>query len=239
MERLDFGRPSFLFLVRLLVGCLAVFLWPVLLWPIVGRAAEDGYVAFALEFPGSDPEHYSITVSSDGHARYECSAKVAPDSEERTTYRSEFDFSPANRVRIFDLAAQAHYFAGKVDSGNHKLAFTGSKKLIYKDGQRRYAAEYNYSSLPAVQQLTALFQNVAATLEYGRRLAFYHRYQKLALDDELKRMEGQAKSGDLSELQAVEPVLREIFEDASVINVVRARAQRIIEMGKNDASRGR
>jgi hypothetical protein len=83
-----------------------------------------------------------------------------------------------------------------------------------------------------VQQLTVLFQNVAATLEYGRRIAYYHRYQKLALDDELKRMEAQARSNELSELQAVQPVLQEIFDDTSVINVVRARAQRLVEMGK-------
>ena len=135
----------------------------------------------------------------------------------------------ATRARIFDLAAQAHYFSGKIDSGNRKLAFTGAKKLIYKDGQRESTAAYNYSSLPAVQQLTTLFQSIAATLEFGRRLAHYHRYQKLALDDELKRMEDQTRLGELVELQAVRPVLQEIHDDGSVINVVRARAQRIMD----------
>jgi uncharacterized protein (UPF0147 family) len=61
-------------------------------------------------------------------------------------------------------------------------------------------------------------------------MTYFHRYQKLALDDELKRMEDQAKRGDLAELQAVSPVLKEIYEDTSVINVVRARARRIMEM---------
>ena len=80
--------------------------------------------------------------------------------------------------------------------------------------------------------MTVLFQNVAATLEYGRRIAYFHRYQKLALDDELKRMEAQARSNELSELQAVQPILQEVFDDTSVINVVRARAKRLVEMGK-------
>jgi len=158
-------------------------------------------------------------------------AKVAPEAEEQP-YASEFDFSPANRLRVFDLAVQAHYFSGKVDSGNHKLAFTGAKKLVYRDGQHTYTADFNYSELPAVQQLTALLQNVAATLEYGRRIVYYHQYQKLALDDELKRMEAQARNNELSELQAVQPVLQEVLDDTSVINVVRARAKRLIEMGK-------
>ena len=67
-------------------------------------------------------------------------------------------------------------------------------------------------------------------MEFGRRLTYFHRYQKLALDDELKRMEEQAKRGQLAELQAVSPVLQDIYDDSSVINVVRARARHIQEM---------
>ena len=36
---------------------------------------------------------------------------------------------------------------------------------------------------------------------------------------------------NLSEIQGVAPVLQEIVEDTSVINVVRARAKELIEMG--------
>ena len=45
-------------------------------------------------------------------------------------------------------------------------------------------------------------------------------------------MEEQARTGEIAELQAVKPVLQDIYDDASVINVVRARAQRIMDMGK-------
>lgn len=210
--------------LTLLVGCIALLRCP----PI--GAAEPATVSFSLDFPGSDPEHYSISVQSDGRARYECSAPISKDSDDRETYQTEFSLSDATRARVFDLAAQAHYFSGKIDSGKHNLANTGAKKLAYKDGQRESAAVYNYSPLPAVQQLTTLFQSVSATLEFGRRLAYLHRYQKLALDDELKRMEDQARQGDLVELQAVKPILQEIYADSSVMNMVRARAQRIIEM---------
>ena len=209
-----------------------------LLGSFSARAAGPATVTFTLDFPGSQPDHYAISVQSDGHAHYECSAKISPDSEDREAYQTEFNFSDATRARVFDLAAQAHYFAGKVDSGNHKLAFTGAKKLAYRDDQRNFTADYNFSSVGAVQQLTSLFQNVAATLEFGRRLVYYHRYQKLALDDELKQMQDQAEHGNLAELQAVKPILQEIFDDPSVINVVRARARQIMEMG-NRAATGR
>jgi hypothetical protein len=204
----------------------------------LARAADPATITFSLDFPGSDPAHYSISVQSDGRARYECLGRISNDSDDTETYQTEFNFSDANRARIFDLAAQSHYFSGKIDSGNRKLAFTGAKKLTYRDGQRDSTANYNFSPVPAVQQLTALFQGIAATLEFGRRLDHYHRYQKLALDDELKRMELQAHAGELSELTAVKPILQEIYDDNSVINGARARAQRIIDMG-NGASAAR
>jgi len=194
------------------------------------RAADPATVTFTLDFPNSSPEHYSIAVQSDGKAHYESSGKISNDSDVRDNYETDFTFSDFTRSRLFQLAAQAHYFSGKVDSGNKKLAFTGAKKLIYKDAQRNGSADYNYSTQAAVQQLTALFQSVSSTLEFGRRLTYYHRYQKLALDAELKSVEDQAKRGGLAELQALTPILQAIYDDNSVINVVRARARRIAEM---------
>jgi hypothetical protein len=201
--------------------------------PLVSQqavTAAPAVVTFTLDFPESNPEHYTIAVNADGHALYECMAKVAEDSEAEA-YRAEFEVSAGNRERIFNWTRQAHYFAGNIDSGNRKLASTGAKLLSYQDGQRSTTARYNYSNLAAVQQLTALFQNMAGTLEYGQRLAYYHRYQKLALDEELKRMEAQARNNELSEIQGVAPALQEIVDDASVINVVRERAQELLQMG--------
>jgi hypothetical protein len=202
-----------------------------------GTVTSPATVTFTLDFPRSNPEHYSIAVDAAGHASYECTGTIAEDSEKQD-YRAEFEVSAGNRERIFSLAKQAGYFAGQTDSGNGKLAFTGTKRLSYQDGQRSNTVRYNYSNLAAVQQLTALFQNMAGTLEYGRRLTYYHRYQKLALDEELKRMETQARNNELSEIQGVTPVLQEIFEDTSVMNVVRARAKELMQMG-NGAAAGR
>lgn len=220
-SRISLSRPSAFAL-----------LGSVLLAAVAAHGADPGTVVFSLDFPNSDPEHYSITVQSDGHAKYESSGKVSKDSEDDQSYQSEFTLSDVTRARIFELAAQSHYFSGKVDSGNKKLAFTGAKKLVYKDGQQHdTSAEYNYSSQPSVQQLTTLFQSMAATLEFGRRLTFHHRYQKLALADELKRMESEAHAGELAELQSVKPILQQIYDDQSVMNVVRAHAKMIMDMG--------
>jgi hypothetical protein len=197
--------------------------------PANGNGSHDPTVTFTLDFPLSDPAHYSIKVDTNGHASYECTVKDQENSGEQP-YRAEFQVSAAGREKIFEWAKQAKYFAGKVESGNHKLAFTGEKTLSYQDAQRSFAAQYNYSGFEPVRQLTALFQSMQSTLDYGRRLAYYHHYQKLALDDELKRMEAQARNNELTEIQSVQPVLQEIAEDASVINMVRARAKALIQM---------
>jgi hypothetical protein len=197
--------------------------------PVAGASAVP-VITFTFDFPASDPSRYSIAVDSNGHTVYESTVK-SEDNSDPENYRVEFAMTPTNRNRIFEWARQAKYFEGKVDSGNRKLAFTGDKILSYQDGERSLTARYNYSNIEPVRQVTMLFQKMAGTLDYGRRLTYDHRYQKLALDDVLKRMEAQAKSDELTEIQSLTPLLQEIVEDNSVINQVRARAKELIEIG--------
>ncbi len=185
-------------------------------------------VAFNLDFPTSQPENYSIRVQSDGAARYQSSGRIAADSDETDSFDLAFTVTAETRQRIFDLTAKAGYFQKDVDS-HHKVAFTGKKTLTYGDAQRRGESTYNYSSNPAVQDLTNLFQSLSATLEFGHRLQYDRQYQKLALDEELKRMEEMARSNSLVEVAAIQPILDQIIADPSVINVTRARAQRLLE----------
>jgi hypothetical protein len=199
---------------------------------LLAQAASNSapQITFTVDFPNSDPAHYSIVMDAAGHAKFECTVKADQESEEQN-YESNFEVSAGNRERIFEWAKQARYFEGKIDSGNRKLAFTGEKTLSYQDGQRSFTAHYNYSSLEPVRELTALFQNIEETLDYGRRLAYMHKYQKLALDEELRHMESQARHNELSEVQGLEPVLQQIVDDPSVINVARARAKELIQLG--------
>ena len=192
------------------------------------EAKTPGSVRFSLDFPQSIPDHYEIAVSSEGQASYDSTGKLTPESEPGDPFHLDFSISPASTHRIFDLAAKAKYFDGKIDSGKRNLASTGAKVLSYKDATRNTRAEYNYSPIPAVQEITALFQNMSSTLEFGRRLDYYHHHQKLALEDELKRMEEMAREKDLEEIQAVAPILQRIVDDKSVLNVTRARAQRLL-----------
>jgi hypothetical protein len=191
-------------------------------------AQDLAVVTFTLDFPGSEPSHYVISVASDGHSAYDSDGKLNPDSE-GDPFHLDFSMSTDTSKRVFDLAERSRYFQGQIDSGKKNLASTGVKTLTYKDASRNTSATYNYSPQVPVQQLTQLFQSLSATLEFGRRLQYFHRYQKLALDEELKRMEEADQSRDLEEMAAVVPILQSIVSDTSLINPVRTRAQRMIE----------
>jgi hypothetical protein len=194
-------------------------------WPQVQTAA----VTFTLDFPTSQPEHYSIMVQSDGSSHYKSSGRLSADFDETDSFDLDFKVSDENRQKIFDLVAKANYFQKDIDSHRKGLASTGKKTLSYRDAQRSGESTYNYSPNPAVQALTALMQSLSSTLEFGHRLQYDLRYQKLALEEELKRMEEQAHSGELPEIASIGSILNQIVADPSVVNVSRARAQRLME----------
>src|SRR5260370_35521549 len=106
--------------------------WVALAAPMVSQQTPSSSttstptVTFTLDFPQSTPEHYSIAVDMNGHARYECTGKVATDAAEQT-YRAEWEVSDGNCARRLNCAKQAQDLAGKIESGNNMLALTGAK----------------------------------------------------------------------------------------------------------------
>jgi hypothetical protein len=201
---------------------------------LTSQAEDPARIIFSFDFPGSDPEHYVISISADGPATYDSHTKTNQGTED-DDFHFDFTIASSTRTRIFDLAKRAHYFEGDVDYKKRGVASTGIKTLKYVDAQRSKQATYNYSRIPAVQELTDLLQKLSTTLEFGRRLEYDHHYQKLALDEELKRMEAMSKQNGLEELSAVSPILQKIAADASVINPVRVRAQRLIAEGHKES----
>jgi hypothetical protein len=178
-----------------------------------------------------------LTVTSTGQASYTSDGKLntAQDSDSDAPSGGEaagtaFTLSAATTTHIFDLAKAARYFQGTIDSKKKNIASTGDKTLVYHDGDKSYMANYNYSMIPAVQELTTLFQNLSSAVEFGRRLDYEYRYQKLALDEETKRMEDMTTLRDVGpDLATAVPVLQKIADDPSVINTVRARAMRLLQ----------
>ena len=194
---------------------------------VAADAAPAATVQFKFDFPGSNPAHYEITVQNDGHDFYTSNGDLGNSTSPDST---PFEFSVSDKTRqdIFALAKKANYFTGKVDSGNTKLANMGAKTLVYKDGTHNTTATYNYSLDPSIQQITNILQGLSTVLEYGRRLTWFHKYQKLALDDDLKQMQERQQSNTLGDLEAIATLLKQIADDPSVMRISRARALRLL-----------
>jgi hypothetical protein len=194
--------------------------------PDKGESRPAPTVTFRLEMPTFNPRYYGIAVEADGKAAYQSEPQAG--SLPGDPYLVKFTMSDPTRQRIFALAAQAGYFRGDFDYRKSKIANTGAKTLSYADGDRCNQTTYNWSENPAIQQLTTIFQEISATMEHGRQLAFLHRFDKLGLDAELKSMEAAARSNSLLELQTIAPILQSIASDYAVMKLARARAERLL-----------
>ena len=188
-------------------------------------------VTFDLVWEQATPQEFTIRVQADGPSSYlsRNPMKAVPEGEEKDPdYTVDFSMSAKDAARIFKLAQEAKYFNGDFEYRAHKIANTGKKTLTYADESRHFQTVYNHSENKAIQELTSLFQGISSTIEFGRKLQFKHKYDKLGLEAELKAMEDAADSHNLSEIQVVSSTLKDIADDSSVMNIARERARRLL-----------
>ena len=214
----------------------ALFLVFLFSTPSFAQHLGNSTVVFTCDFPASDPSHYEVSISPGGGGSYSSQPRAVQDagSDPKTevsapeVYRTDFRVSSTTASRIFDFAKRANYFSGNFDSGKKKIASTGMKTLVYRSPDRSTSTAYNYSENSAIQELTSTFQDLSITLEFGRRLDYDLRFQKTAIEAELKSMEEMQGGGSLVEVSAVAPILQKIADDQSIMNISRSRALRLL-----------
>lgn len=193
-----------------------------------GSETKDAsVVAFTLYWKEAQPAHYAIRVDSAGHTTYESLATAGTDPSDM--YHSQFVMTEALRDRIFALAKQVSYFEGDFDYTKRKIANTGQKTLEYTGGGKHSKASYNWSETPEIQQLTDIFYGISNTLECGSKLAFMKRFDRLGLPDQLQNMQRLRADGHLLELQTITPLLQQIAQDSSLMNLARQRARQLMQ----------
>jgi hypothetical protein len=188
-------------------------------------------VTYDVFWEPATPQGYTVTVSETGRSKYVSRNPTKPPDENGQRdddYTLDFTLSPAGRDRIFSLAKQAGYFNGDFAYRKHVVASTGKKTLSYADAVRQFQTHYDFSENPVIEELTSLFSGISNTIEYGRRLQFKRRFDKLGLEAELKGMEHMAETNNLAELQLIAPLLEQLANDSSVLNIARQRARRLL-----------
>jgi hypothetical protein len=192
-------------------------------------------VTFDLFWEVATPQEFTVRTQADGPSSYLSRNPMKPISPGETRdpdYTLNFTMSANDARKIFKLTQRAKYFNGDFDYKAHRIANTGKKTLTYADETRHFQTVYNHSENKAIEELTSLFQGISSTIEFGRKLQFKHKYDKLGLEADLKAMEDAEANHNLAELQIIAATLKDIADDASVLNIARARARRLLAKAK-------
>ena len=208
--------------------------------PTATAAPADATVTYLFSWPQGIPwTTYSIAVKSDGKTHF--SGVPHPDSQYADTDPVEQDFVmwENNRQKIFDLAQKLNYFQGSFDAHIKHIAQTGSKTLEYESPQAHGSSTFNYSENPDVQTLNKIFMGIATSVDYGRRLNFQYRFDKLGMDQRLKELQQLANDHEVEELHIIAPILRKIAADPNLMNISRETARHLIkQMEEPNPSKG-
>jgi hypothetical protein len=193
------------------------------------------YVVFKFEWDQGHPWlRYSIVVDDAGNTRFEGGGNPA-ESGESDAFSQEFTMTDVNRQKIFELARKVDYFQGNLEAKQKNIAKTGQKTLEFHGragggGQMiDRSSTYNYSPNSDVQELTRIFQSIANTLDYGRKLGFQYRFDKLGIDARLKELQDMQASHYVEELQAIEPILQKIAADPNMMHINRTTAKQLLK----------
>ncbi len=184
-------------------------------------------VTFTCDWPQGQPPHYSIAVDSAGRAAY---TAVDDEQQKGQPFLEKFTVSRATRERIFADAQNLNYFQGKFDFTRHKIAFTGTKTLSYSDPTHHSQTTFNWSENKRLMSLTQLFVAIGNTFVGGHKLEYQERFDRLGLNDTLRDMEALANDNYLAEVHVIEPVLRKVADDPTVMDLARQRARRLLAL---------
>jgi hypothetical protein len=191
--------------------------------------AAQPAVTFDFDWsPGIPWQTYSITVRADGNAHFQ--GTPAPDKAggDPDLFQQDFIMSEANRLKIFDLAKKLNYFHGDFDSHLKQIAQTGRKTLEYNSANKHGSTSYNWSQNADVQELSRLFVAIANTFDYGRKLSFQYRFDKLGMDARLNELEYIRANHYAEELNVIAPILRQIADDPDMMHISRQAAQHLL-----------
>jgi hypothetical protein len=202
--------------------------------PVAVPQPTGAYVAFRFDWDQGRPwVRYTVSVDDAGNTHFEGVGNPI-ESGDNDSFAEDFTMSDANRLKIFESARKSNYFQGNLEAKQKNLAQTGQKTLVYQgrtssgDQVTKNSAIYNYSPNNDVQELTRIFQAIATTVDFGRKLTFQYRFDKLGIDATLKSLQDMQASHYVEEMQAIEPILQKIASDPNMMHINRVTAKQLL-----------
>jgi len=183
-------------------------------------------VVFTSVFWSANPSYYSLAIDSSGTATYQS----APDSLEHSgvPYTVEFHVSDHTRRAVFNMAQNLDFFRDPVQVTAGSPESSAVRTLAYYDPSFQSEITFSASSNPNLQEITSILEETCETLEFGRRLNYFHAHDRSRLGPELEGMQNRIERHRLRDLQALVPALSGIANDGSLGETVRQRAQDLL-----------
>ena len=193
-------------------------------------------VSFQFERAGVSVPRYTLQIHEDGTGSYQADVLpgVDPVGSPPTQHVSRtISLTLATTAKIFKAAREVKHFNIECEAKVKNIAKTGMKTLSYAGPDGRGSCTYNFSEDNDVTMLTDTFLGIAFTLDEARRLDFLHRFDRLGLDAEMSGLAEEAKAGRALELGTIAPTLTSIASDTAVMERVRVRAAKLLELAKD------
>ena len=193
-------------------------------------------VTFQFERPATTQTPYTFHLHPDGTGTYEAEVPGLPN-QPAAHVRVPLAVSPDAAQKVFAEARSLHFFARPCASKAKGIADTGSKTLAYTGPDGAGSCTYNYSESKIVDALTTTFQGMEVTLEEGRKLTFFHRYDRLSLGAEMTYLFEAAQSGRALEMGNIAGELKALADDTEVLERVRSRAATLLAVAVASGAR--
>lgn len=185
--------------------------------------ASSPKLTYTRILKGSIPEYLSLSVDTTGAGAYQGRKLDDPPSPR------ELKLSAATTERLFALAQSLNDFKD-IDLESHKkVANLGSKTFTYQGAAGENKVEFNYTVNRDAQELTDLFEKIAAVEQHIVALEYEVKYDHLGLPHELLQIQIDLDNKALADPQLMVPTLDEIIKNPRFLHLAQVRAQNILD----------
>jgi hypothetical protein len=172
---------------------------------------------------GSVPEYLAITVHPDSTGTYEGRKLDEPPNPR------PLRLSPSTTGKLFALASELDNFRS-IDLESHKqVANLGLKTFTFEAEGQKNQCEFNYTLNRHGQELTDLFERIAAVERHLASLEYGMKYDHLSLPKELLQIQVDLDNRALADPELLVDVLEQIARNSHYLHVAQVRAQNILQ----------
>ena len=199
--------------------------------PVFSSAADAGparpSVIYRKVFKSSFPEFVEIKILDNGTGTYDI-RQLDDEASPQT-----LEVSPALAQKIFALAAQLHHFQNLSLDVHRRIANLGQKTFRYENGGEAYEVTFNYTLDTGATQLLQIFEGLARQETDLSDLERAMRYDRLGVNDALKRIDADFKNKVFPEPERLLPALDQLASDERFLDIARQRARSLAERIRN------